>query len=70
MFAKDRLGTGDVSGLDPNLGREAGNIADAGVQVITDHLAAYAVLPERLLPNVGLKRVRGRRQANEVVLMF
>jgi hypothetical protein len=66
VFTEDRLGTGQVGGLNPDLGREARNVADARIQVITEHLTADALFLERLLPDVGFKRVRGYGKANNV----
>ena len=70
MLTQDRLGTGKVRSLDPDLGLEARNIADAGVQVVAEHLTANALFLERLLPDVGLKRICGCGKANNVVLIF
>jgi hypothetical protein len=69
MVIDDGLGPGKVSRLDPDLGSHARNIADAGVQVVAEHLTANALLLERLLPDVGLKRVRGRGAASNLVLI-
>jgi hypothetical protein len=70
MLTEDRLGTGMVSGLDPDLGRHARDVADSGVQVVTEHLTANAILLKCLLPDVGLKRIRGCGKANNVVLIY
>ena len=59
MFTENRLGPGKVRCLDPDLGREARNVAEAGVQVVAEHLTANALLFERLLPDVGQSGVRG-----------
>jgi hypothetical protein len=70
MPTEDRLGPGKILALDPDLSRHARNVADTGVQVIAEHLTANALLLERLLPDVGLKRVRGRGKANNVVMIL
>jgi hypothetical protein len=70
MLTQDRLGPGKVRRFDPDLGREAWNVAEAGVQVVAEHLTANALLLERLLPDVGRKRVRGCGKANNLVLIF
>jgi hypothetical protein len=54
MFIEDRLGTAQVSGLDPDLGPHAWNVADAGFQVVAEHPTANALLFERLLPEPSL----------------
>src|SRR4051812_16967580 len=69
MLIEDRLGPGKVSRRDPDLGSEARNASDAGVQVVAEHLTANALTLERLLPDVGLKRVRCRGQARNLVLI-
>ena len=43
MVIEDGLGPGKVSRLDPDLGSHARNIADAGVQVVAEHLTANAL---------------------------
>ena len=70
MLTKDRLGPGKIRALDPDLGREARNVAEPGVQVVAEHLTANALLLERLLPDVGLKRIRGCGEADNVVMIF
>lgn len=70
MLTKDHFGPGRVGAFNPDLGRHARNVADAGVQVVAEYLTADALSLERLLPDVGLKRVRGGGQANKVVLIF
>jgi hypothetical protein len=67
MLIEDRLGPGKVSRLDPDLGSHARNVADAGFQVVAEHLTANAVSLERLMPNAGLKRVRGLGQTGNLV---
>ena len=67
MLIEDRLGPGEVSRLDPDLGSHARNVSDAGFQVVAEHLTANAFFLERLLPDVGLKRVRGLGQAGNLV---
>ncbi len=70
MFTQDRLGPCKVRGLDPDLGREARNVAEAGVQVVAEHLTTNALLLKRLLPDMGLERICGRGKANKVVLIL
>jgi hypothetical protein len=70
VLPEDRLGSGKVRSLDPDFGRKARNVAEAGVQVIAEHLTVNALLFERLLPDVGQNRVRGCGKANKVVRMF
>jgi hypothetical protein len=55
--------------LDPDLGRQARNGADAGVQVVAEHLRANALALQRLLPNVGLKGVRRGSKSDISVLI-
>src|SRR5207244_13103112 len=69
MVIEDGLGPGKVSRLNPDLGAHARNVADAGAQVVAEHLTANALLLERLLPDVGLERVRGRGEASNLVLI-
>ncbi len=59
MLIQDCRRPSRVGGLDPDLCHHAWNITDAGVQVVAEHLTANALLLERLLPDVGLKRIRG-----------
>jgi hypothetical protein len=59
MLTQERLGPGQVRDRDPDLGPHARNIADAGVQVVAEHLTSNALILERLLPDVGLKRICG-----------
>jgi hypothetical protein len=70
MLMEDLLGASKVGGLHPNFGLDAWNVADAGVQVVPEYLTANAISLECLLPDVGLKRVRGSGKANDVVLIL
>src|SRR5579862_5325933 len=70
MLIQDRLGSGKVLGPDPNLGREPRNVAKAGVQIVAEYLTANALLLERLLPDVGLKRICGCGKSNNLMLIF
>jgi len=69
MLIEDSLGPGKVSRLDPDLGADTRNASDPGVQIVAEHLTANAFFLERLLPDVGLKRVCGSGQANKLVLI-
>ena len=44
MLTEDRLSTNKVSGLDPDPGCHARDVADTGVQVVTERLTANALL--------------------------
>ena len=70
MLTEDRFGAGKVRSLDPELGRKPRNVAEAGVQIVAEHLTANALLLERLLPDMGHSGVRGGSETNNVVLIF
>ena len=63
MLAQDQLSPWQVIGVDPDFGRESWNVTDAGVQVVADHFTTDLFLHERLLPDMGLKRIGGRCQS-------
>src|SRR5690242_11895662 len=54
VLAQDRLGPRGVVAVDPNLRPQARHVAEAGAEVVADHLGADALVGQRLLPDVGL----------------